>query len=113
MTGDEYKLLLQDPRWRTVRLNILKRDKYRCKRCKASNVVLHVHHRLYLKDRMPWDVPNKYLITLCENCHIKAHENKIISSFVKSTIPSNQQRRIKNRSKPKIWIEGKGLVDAP
>lgn len=110
MTSTEYKEMLLMPQWQSLRLHILKRDKYKCKKCGASGKRLYVHHTIYLKDKAPWSVPDKYLISLCEECHTKAHEDKLISSFIKNKLPQSTKR---TRSKPKIWVEGKGLIDKP
>ncbi|ELI6455808.1 HNH endonuclease, partial [Flavobacterium psychrophilum] len=35
---------------------------------------LHVHHKLYKKNKLPWDYENHNLITLCNNCHENIHK---------------------------------------
>lgn len=121
MTKSEYAILLTDPRWNEVRLRILHRDKLRCTRCKGTDCRLNVHHKIYLTGKLPWEVPDRFLVTLCDRCHEKAHENRLISSFVKDSIPSTKKKR-ENRNTPskrggKIikykkqrWVEGKGLI---
>lgn len=37
---------------------------------------LHVHHHYYQKNRLPWDYPDKALVTLCWSCHEKLHKNE-------------------------------------
>lgn len=58
------------------RLNILHRDNYKCQCCGKKNTRLEVHHILYVchggTDR------EDNLITLCESCHKKIHDNKLI-----------------------------------
>ena len=74
-SGSEwYQRMLLDPRWIRKRDRILKRDKYRCKRCGDKNSILHVHHLWY--DGRPWEVSNRGLITLCDTCHEKAHRKR-------------------------------------
>ncbi|MBN1185871.1 MAG: HNH endonuclease [Bacteroidales bacterium] len=69
---------LLDPRWKTKRQEILKRDNYKCVNC-GSEAYLQVHHKQYhfsksLNEyRNPWEYSGKYLITLCEKCHKKGH----------------------------------------
>ena len=63
----KYADLLKDPRWKKRRLDILERDGNRCQMCGEKNQ-LHIHHRTYL-NRVPWDYPDEYLVTLCEDCH--------------------------------------------
>jgi 5-methylcytosine-specific restriction endonuclease McrA len=66
------------PEWKAKREEIIKRDSYQCKICKASHV-LQVHHRQYhfvvreKKFRSPWDYSDHLLITLCESCHKRGH----------------------------------------
>jgi 5-methylcytosine-specific restriction endonuclease McrA len=39
---------------------------------------LHVHHKYYIKDHMPWEYNNDALVTLCPECHQKRHlQNKV------------------------------------
>ena len=65
----DYSEKLKEPRWRRKRLQILERDKWTCKICADKTRTLHVHHLFYFKDKDPWDIPNGFLITLCEDCH--------------------------------------------
>ena len=62
-----------DPRWRGLRLLVLKRDKNRCVHCGYSGKKLVVHHRRY-NGKYLWDTHPDYLITLCDKCHSKEHE---------------------------------------
>jgi 5-methylcytosine-specific restriction endonuclease McrA len=77
-THGTYGALLFDPRWRARRLEILSRDKQQCVICAGSNS-LQVHHRQYHflvnqnQFKMPWDYPDRLLITLCEPCHKSGH----------------------------------------
>lgn len=65
----EYSEKLKDPRWQKKRLKILERDNFICQDCRDKKKTLHIHHKLYFKDKEPWDIPDEYLITLCEECH--------------------------------------------
>ena len=38
---------------------------------------LNVHHKYYIKDKAPWEYEDDALITLCEDCHQKAHHSHI------------------------------------
>jgi len=67
----EYSEKLKDPRWQKKRLEILERDEWACQVCFDSGSTLVVHHRDYLPNTDPWDYPDSYLITLCEECHEK------------------------------------------
>lgn len=63
----KYKEKLKDPRWQKRRLEIFKRDDFRCLECGANDKALNVHHRLYFSE--PWEAPDWALQTLCEDCH--------------------------------------------
>jgi hypothetical protein len=64
-----YPEKLKDPKWQKKRLEILARDEWSCRRCFDTKSTLQVHHRIYLPDAEPWEYPNKFLVTLCEECH--------------------------------------------
>lgn len=66
-----YSEKLKDPRWQKKRLEILERDKFTCQLCGDDETTLHVHHKKYFKNKEPWDINNKYLITLCKYCHFE------------------------------------------
>lgn len=65
----DYSEKLKDPRWQKKRLRILERDGWKCKGCSSSDKTLHVHHLFYFKVKEPWEIPNGFLFTLCEDCH--------------------------------------------
>ena len=69
-----YQELLRNPLWIKRRNEILSRDKNTCQLCGAQDKYLHVHHRYYTQDRMPWEYENDALVTLCEDCHIHIHD---------------------------------------
>lgn len=97
MTKEEYYDALKSPQWIEKRNRIKKRDGYTCVKCKSKKE-LHVHHTYYLRDKMPWQVPDDCLITLCKICHKKEHENKPISSFYRNKPP---KEKVKNKDKNK------------
>lgn len=61
--------LLKDPRWQKRRLEIMNIDGFTCQMCYDTTKTLNVHHLIYLPGRMPWEAPDRHLITLCEDCH--------------------------------------------
>lgn len=65
----DYSKKLLDPRWQKKRLEILNRDNWCCQICGDDQNTLHVHHRRYIPNREPWDIPNELLATLCAACH--------------------------------------------
>ena len=72
-----YTEKLKDPRWQKKRLEIFKRDNWKCRGCRESNSTLHVHHFYYIKGNDPWEYPNKHLVTICKDCHDFYHEQMI------------------------------------
>lgn len=67
-----YRKLLKDDRWNQRRIEIMRRDGFRCCRCGAKSK-LNVHHRWYIYGRQPWQYPDRCLVTLCEKCHHHVH----------------------------------------
>jgi hypothetical protein len=80
----DYFEKLKDPRWQKKRLEILERDGWRCKECAEDTKTLHVHHLLYQKGMEPWEIPNGFLVTLCEDCHNNATQPCPIQQGYKS-----------------------------
>lgn len=87
-----YAEKLKDPRWQKKRLEIMQRDNFTCQMigCHETEKTLHIHHLDYLncKDSDgPWDYPDNYLITVCEDCHQEinelrpGYEKRLIHSF--------------------------------
>jgi hypothetical protein len=75
-----YSEKLQHPKWQEKRLGILNRDEFTCQYCGDTETMLHVHHIAYSGD--PWTVDDKFLITLCSNCH------KMEEEQIKEAIPT-------------------------
>jgi len=63
-----YSEKLRDPRWQKKRLEIMQRDRFRCRICHSEEETLNVHHIIYAKGE-PWEADDKDLVTLCEECH--------------------------------------------
>jgi 5-methylcytosine-specific restriction endonuclease McrA len=69
-----YEDKLLDCRWLAKSKSIKQRDFYTCTKCR-SNQRLEVHHKIYVSGRQPWEYEDRYLVTLCNKCHSKVHEN--------------------------------------
>lgn len=69
-----YSEKLKHPKWQRKRLEILNRDNFKCDLCSDTETELHIHHYEY-NEGDPWDIDNKYLVTLCKHCH------KVIEHF--------------------------------
>lgn len=85
---------LKDPRWQKKRLEILDRDKWKCIHCHNELQTLHVHHKAYSGN--PWEVENKCLSTLCEDCHDE--EEKILPEEIKKCISYLKKSGFSSRS---------------
>lgn len=70
----EFKDQYNHPNWQKKRLEIFKRDKFKCVLCESKNKTLHVHHRYYKRAVMIWDYDNKCYLTVCQGCHEYLHE---------------------------------------
>jgi hypothetical protein len=96
MKKEEYELLLKDPLWLNKKKKILVRDKFTCRSCNKKNVILHVHHKLYIKDKKPWEYNNKHLISVCEPCHKIIHATekiKVINPTNKNKLKLNKNKK--------------------
>jgi 5-methylcytosine-specific restriction endonuclease McrA len=82
----QYRNLLKCSDWLRKREKILNRDNHQCKNC-GSRENLQVHHRQYHINaktghkKKPWEYDQKYLITLCQECHEIGHNQYIIPIF--------------------------------
>jgi predicted HNH restriction endonuclease len=43
---------------------------------------LHVHHKYYIKDKLPWEYPSDALTSLCKNCHQEIHDKEKIPVYL-------------------------------
>ncbi|WP_114749618.1 HNH endonuclease [Pleomorphovibrio marinus] len=76
----KYSEGLEDIRWKQLRKRVLERDGHRCRCCGKSEGILQVHHRQYHRCktsgewRKPWEYHPVFLVTLCEGCHYRGHQ---------------------------------------
>ena len=78
MARDFSKSLYNSVAWNKVRLSVLMRDSYLCRHC--GRPAEEVHHIIHLSPSNIGDVsvtlnPDN-LISLCKDCHFKAHEGE-------------------------------------
>jgi hypothetical protein len=69
----EYARRLERPEWQRRRLEVMNSYGFRCARCADETSQLHVHHKLYVRGREPWEYEDALLECLCSACHEKAH----------------------------------------
>ena len=65
-----YSEYLKTNHWRALRIEKLKRAKFRCELC-SDNFRLQVHHKTYERRGCEW---LSDLTVLCEDCHAKFHD---------------------------------------
>ena len=95
-----YQEELNDVRWLTKRQSILTRDMHLCTECHI-NENLQVHHIYYIVGNHAWDYPNKALITLCDKCHKKWHDNNELEFRDKLWCKNEDYKAAKKGSKIK------------
>jgi hypothetical protein len=44
-------------------------------------ITLQVHHKYYVKNKLPWEYENEALVTLCSECHQKTHDENTIPYY--------------------------------
>lgn len=81
-----YDNLLQTDDWKIKRDKILNRDNHTCRYCGRHDGILQVHHKYYNvypngTRPKPWDYPDEALITLCDECHKRVHQNTKIKTY--------------------------------
>ncbi|UXO94091.1 HNH endonuclease [Pseudanabaena phage Pan5] len=76
-----YKEKLLDPRWQKKRLEIMNRDGFKCVYCGEEKETLNVHHCVYAEGTDPWEYYDRFLVTLCKNCHEKEHSKESESAI--------------------------------
>lgn len=66
---------MRNSRWQRFRAEVIELDGGVCCRCGQGepDAVLQVHHKTYIKGRMPWDYPYDLCETLCRGCHAAEH----------------------------------------
>ncbi len=69
-----YSEILKDPRWQKKRLEVLQSKGFKCEDCGDTKKTLHVHHRYYVSNRMPWNYPPVCYQVLCKSCHDSTNE---------------------------------------
>jgi hypothetical protein len=126
-----YADLLADERWQRKRLKIFDRDDWLCAYCRNEFITpgnkfvhpdseygriskrsLHVHHLKRIRNHMPWEYPDGYLVTLCDICHRSIHNgdnlniNKRIADSNTYTLNSlDEYRRLYPNSQLQYWID--------
>jgi 5-methylcytosine-specific restriction endonuclease McrA len=69
-----YSEQIKSPKWQKKRLEVLKRDQFRCLMCGDSETELHVHHLYYDRDLKVHEYDMEAYVSLCKPCHAIAHK---------------------------------------
>lgn len=91
-----YSESLKEPAWQKKRLEIFSRDEWKCRLCGASQRQLCVHHLCYAKYGHWSGVPDRFLITICSQCHEELHGFRVAVA-TKTKKPTN------NSSPKEYW----------
>jgi len=69
------KNLYTNEKWYEFSEKVKQRDNYTCLQCSRSapEVVIQVHHKIYIPNRPPWKYALSDCITLCKGCHAREH----------------------------------------
>ena len=61
--------------WKEFRDTVMESDGFKCVRYgrKEEEVVLQVHHKIYLPGKLPWEYGAENCETLCKGCHAEEH----------------------------------------
>lgn len=82
MAKKSYWEKLKDPRWQRKRLEKMQQQDFACEGCYDTEATLHVHHKIYIKGREPWEYDLNQLALLCESCHQEEHEGDLLMDAV-------------------------------
>lgn len=57
--------------WKEFRDNVIETDGFKCTACGRSQgeVILQVHHKIYISGKLPWEYGTENCETLCKGCH--------------------------------------------
>jgi hypothetical protein len=69
------KNLYTNDKWYEFSEKVKRRDDYTCLQCgrSAPEVVIQVHHEIYIPNKPPWEYALSDCRTLCKGCHARNH----------------------------------------
>lgn len=67
--------LYSQQEWKDFRDNVIESDGFKCTCCGRgqNEVVLQVHHKIYISGKFPWEYGAEKCVTLCKGCHAAEH----------------------------------------
>ncbi|MEZ5198350.1 MAG: hypothetical protein R2764_18760, partial [Bacteroidales bacterium] len=57
---------------------------------KPKQFYLHVHHKYYILNELPWEIEDDGLVTLCNWCHWEFHENNSVTCYERTNDGLNE-----------------------
>lgn len=81
-----YSEKLKTPAWQKRRLEVFKKDGWKCTVCHNDKIELQVHHLDYISGFDPWEYPDDMLITLCSICHDKERNREHLEKNLATTL---------------------------
>ena len=68
--------LYTNKKWDDFSARVKQRDCYKCLQCERDDeeVVLQVHHEIYIEGKPPWEYSLSDCRTLCKGCHAREHK---------------------------------------
>jgi hypothetical protein len=74
MSKSDFFGLMRHPKWQKRRLEVLDIFNFTCTQCRAGDLELHVHHKIYRTGAKPWEYDDIELTVICKPCHEKETE---------------------------------------
>jgi 5-methylcytosine-specific restriction endonuclease McrA len=71
----KYHEQLKHPKWQRKRLEIMKRDGFKCRVCGSEEEQLQIHHLYYLPKTKPWEYDDEAMVTVCHEHHRQLTED--------------------------------------
>ena len=68
--------------------------------------ILHVHHRYYIKGKLPWAYKNDCFETLCVHCHYELHQKNKIPVYRRSSLGTWEKLELT----PCVRCSGAGIL---
>lgn len=93
----------QHPLWEKRRAQIRRRDNNLCTVCKQPGL-LQVHHLIYDSRLHVWEYEDQHLITVCDSCHEKLHQQKPIGEFYSKTPLKRHIMKLNSKEKKRVEI---------
>jgi 5-methylcytosine-specific restriction endonuclease McrA len=89
------------PLWIKRRIQIKKRDNNLCTVCHQPGI-LQVHHLTYDSRLHVWEYEDQHLITVCDSCHEKLHQQKPIGEFYSKTPLKRYIMKLNSKDKKRV-----------